>query len=105
MSPRLTHVIAVLLLSAAASHAVRPKPAEPAAPAAIPAPAAPVEKGEPVAPYELKNKSKFATADPTGRAPFWPIGWVKPRRLLSRCSIEHAASFAGCSIRSDCSIR
>jgi hypothetical protein len=40
-------------------------------------PAATAEKTEPVAPYELKNKSKFAAADPNARAPFWPIGWVK----------------------------
>lgn len=77
MSPRLTPVIAVLLLSAAAAHAVRPKPPEPVAPVPTPAPAAPAEKREPVAPYELKNKSQFTTADPSGRAPFWPIGWVK----------------------------
>lgn len=76
MSPRLTPIVAVLVLGTAASYAVRPPPPEPAAPA-TPAPAAAAEKAEPVAPYELKNKSKFAAADPTARAPFWPIGWVK----------------------------
>lgn len=78
MSPRFTPIVAVLLLGTAASYAVRPPPPAPAAPApATPAPAAAAEKTEPVAPYELKNKSKFTAADTNGRAPFWPIGWVK----------------------------
>ena len=32
-----------------------------------------------VEPYELKSKSAFQ-ADSEARAPFWPVGWVKPRR-------------------------
>lgn len=82
MSPRLTSIAAALLVSAAVSHAVRPAP--PAAPEATPAKpdAAPAKpdapaKVEPVAPYELKNKSQFTATDPNARAPFWPIGWVK----------------------------
>src|SRR5262245_2725417 len=76
MRSRFIPVVAVLVLGTAASHAVRPAPAALAAPAK-PAPAPSAEKTEPVAPYELKNKSKFASIDPNARAPFWPIGWVK----------------------------
>jgi hypothetical protein len=86
MSPRLTPIVAVLLLSAAASHAVRPAPAAPAA-SATPVPAAAAEKPEPVAPYELKNKSTFAAADPNARAPFWPIGWVKRKPGIVQQSV------------------
>ncbi len=31
-----------------------------------------------VEPYKLKNRSTF-TVDSEARAPFWPIGWVKPK--------------------------
>jgi hypothetical protein len=73
---RLASFAAVLLVSSAVSHAVRPAPAPEAAPA-TPAPAADAAKTEAVPAYELKNKSKFGAADPSARAPFWPIGWVK----------------------------
>ena len=33
---------------------------------------------EKAAPYELKNRSSFGI-DRGARAPFWPIGWVRPK--------------------------
>lgn len=61
MSPLFTRFAAALLVGAAVLHAEDAAPAKP----------------EPVAPYTLKNKSKFTGATADSRAPFWPIGWVK----------------------------
>ncbi len=61
MSPRLSHFAAAVFCGVAVVHAEDPAPA----------------KADPVAPYELKHRSEFAAADQNGRAPFWPIGWVK----------------------------
>lgn len=43
--------------------------------AAAPGPSAPAAPG----PYKLKNLSSFKL-DLESRAPFWPIGWVKPQK-------------------------
>ena len=56
--------VPALLLSVALIHADDPAPAK-------------SNEAAPPPPYELKNRSSFATADSNARAPFWPIGWVK----------------------------
>ena len=57
----------ILALLATPAFAVDTAPPTPPAP-----PAAKVE------PYELKNRSTF-TVERETRAPFWPIGWEKPK--------------------------
>ena len=63
MSIQIPRIAVVLLLGVASVHAEDP---------------APVKQPD-LPPYQLKNKSQFGTVDPSARAPFWPIGWVKPR--------------------------
>ncbi len=66
MTPRILTFTAVLL-SAAALHA------EESAPAAL------ESSGDPESHYRLQRKSAFTVATEDERAPFWPIGWVKPK--------------------------
>jgi hypothetical protein len=35
------------------------------------------ENAKSVPPYSLKKRSTFTSVETEGRAPFWPIGWVK----------------------------
>jgi len=72
MSPRLSFIAAALVCGAAVLHAADPAPAKSADPA-------PAQPADPVEPYVLKKRSEFAAADANARAPFWPIGWAKPK--------------------------
>lgn len=65
MSPRPFHVIAALLLGAAAARAGDAAP----------------DKADALPCYQLKNRSVFANVDDSARPPFWPIGWVKRKNL------------------------
>ena len=78
MSLRHSTFLAAFLACTTVLHAVRPAPAE------APAKSEPVKAEtpaatEPVPPYVLKNRSTFADPTTVTRAPFWPIGWVKPK--------------------------
>jgi hypothetical protein len=60
MNPRILS-IAIVLLGAGAIHGEGTAPAAPAQP------------------YQLQRKSAFTATTENQRAPFWPIGWVKPK--------------------------
>ncbi len=66
MSPRLLSFTAIFL-SLTAIRAEEPAPSTAAEPAA------------PAKPYVLQRKSAFTALSEDERAPFWPIGWVKPK--------------------------
>lgn len=67
MSHRLPILAAALVCSAAVVSAGEPALADAAGSA----------KSETAPAYALKKRSAFSNVDANGRAPFWPIGWVK----------------------------
>ena len=99
-------IVAGSLLSAATLHADSGLLAR-VDTAPVKADAAPAAKAEPVIePYQLKNRSSFASAAEGARAPFWPIGWVHRKgvssvvaaAVASPKSVLDAASFRVTSI-------
>lgn len=63
MSPRILTLTAIVISAAV----VRAEDAAPASTTAT------------VKPYQLQRKSAFTATGEDQRAPFWPIGWVKPK--------------------------
>ena len=50
------------------------------------------EKSEPAPePYQLKNRSSFASPGEGARAPFWPVGWVHRKGVSSQVGQVAAA--------------